>query len=637
MRIVGKASLEMPDMIYRTGWAVVIGVNKYPNLLAQFQLNYAVSDADAVAELIKKKFGFEENNVTILKDAQATKQGIMNALNYLTDPKRVKKDDCVLIYFSGHGQTVPLPEYGGGGNMGYLVPYDAQINLSEEPNMSQYDQYCIGMDELNKKGLQIPAKHVIFIVDACYSGLILESQRGLNPQMSDFVKKVASVPVRQIITAGGKEDQASENPTLGHGLFTYKLLQGLESGIADDNSDGVITGSELGNHLRGVVPKENARQIPQFRMKGEGEFMFLQVELANPPNKPGGASFNEIDEEIKRQQALKKQKEDADRIRREWDSKLAIMKEDFKKPKSYDTQDITPDLKAKAWKVFLDTYSEDNPFSTEDNAMRAEAIKQLDYWKNQPSETKPTVITGTSTIIGKDGAEMALIPAGEFQMGSNDGQDDEKPVHTVYLDAFYIDKYEVTNAQYKKFMDATGHKAPAYWNDSNYNGPKQPVVGVDWYDAKAYAEWAGKRLPTETEWEKSARGGVVGKKYVWGDEWPPPSKAGNFDDEKTVDNFVIDGYSDGYVYTSPVGSFKPNGYGLYDMAGNVWEWCADWYDSNYYANSPKSNPKGPDSSSSAVLRGGSWYFSLDLTLRVASRYFLNPILDYYLVGFRCVQ
>jgi uncharacterized caspase-like protein len=264
MKIVGKASQEMPDVIYRTGWAVVIGINKYPYVP---QLDYAVADADAVADIIKGKFGFEDSNVRVLTNTQATRQGIMDALTKLTDPKLVKEDDCVLIYFSGHGQTVPLPKSGGGGDMGYLIPYDAQVALSEL-NMAQYDQYCIGMDELNKKGLQIPAKHVIFIIDACYSGLVLESQRGLDPHVSEFVKKVASVPVRQIITAGGKEDQASENPALGHGLFTYKLLQGLESGIADDNGDGVITGSELGNHLRGGSPKRKRK--PDTAVQDEG-------------------------------------------------------------------------------------------------------------------------------------------------------------------------------------------------------------------------------------------------------------------------------------------------------------------------------------------------------------------------------
>jgi sulfatase modifying factor 1 len=217
-----------------------------------------------------------------------------------------------------------------------------------------------------------------------------------------------------------------------------------------------------------------------------------------------------------------------------------------------------------------------------------------------PSPTLPQ-------ITGKDGAPMVLIPAGDFQMGSNDS-DDEKPVHTVYLDAFYIDIYEVTNAQYKKFMDATKYKEPNYWNDSKFNAPNHPVVGVRWNDAVAYTKWAGKRLPTEAEWEKAARGGLVGKKYPWGDNL-------THDDA----NYSGTGGKDKWVNTSPVGSFAPNGYGLYDMAGNVWEWCADWYDSKYYASSPKSNPKGPSSGERAVLRGGSWYFSFDSYLRVADR------------------
>jgi len=244
---------------------------------------------------------------------------------------------------------------------------------------------------------------------------------------------------------------------------------------------------------------------------------------------------------------------------------------------------------------------------------------------------------------------MVLIPAGEFKMGDafNEGDRDERPVHTVYLDAFYIDIYEVTNAQYKKFMDATGYKAPYYWNDQNYKAPNNPVVSVSWNDAKAYTDWAGKRLPTEAEWEKAARGGLSGKRYVWGDDWPPPKNSGNFADETArkvlgLDWPIIHGYDDGYAHTAPVEKFTPNGYGLYDMAGNVWEWCADWYDRNYYVISPKSNPKGPDSGSYKVLRGGSWKNGDDFSLcafSVTLRFgYYNPSEDITdNVGFRCVQ
>ncbi len=234
-------------------------------------------------------------------------------------------------------------------------------------------------------------------------------------------------------------------------------------------------------------------------------------------------------------------------------------------------------------------------------------------------------------IVGKDGAPMVLIPAGEFQMGDhfNEGRDNELPVHTVYLDAFYMDKYEVTNTLYKKFMDATGHKAPVYWKNSRFNAPDQPVVMVAWHDAEAYCDWVGKRLPTEAEWEKAARGGLGGKRYPWGNEAPDAGGVyrANYDPGNAAD---------GYAYTAPVGSFPANGYGLYDMAGNVWEWCADWWGRDYYANSPPNNPLGPDSGSYRVVRGGSWPHPPS-PLRVAYRPDLDPAYTDSNVGFRCIS
>ena len=183
---------------------------------------------------------------------------------------------------------------------------------------------------------------------------------------------------------------------------------------------------------------------------------------------------------------------------------------------------------------------------------------------------------------------MVLIPAGEFQMGSDDedADDDEQPVHTVYVDAFYMDEYEVTNAQFKAFVDANPHWQKdqidakfhdgtylKHWSGTDYPSGKadHPVVYVSWYAAMAYAEWAGKRLPTEAEWEYAARGGLAGQKYPWG-------------------NTLVNDRSWG-GNTTPVGAYAANGYGLYDMAGNVWEWCLDAYDAEFYAESQNSrNP-----------------------------------------------
>ena len=242
-------------------------------------------------------------------------------------------------------------------------------------------------------------------------------------------------------------------------------------------------------------------------------------------------------------------------------------------------------------------------------------------------------------------AEMALIPAGEFKMGDNfnEGHSDERPVHTVYLDAFCIDKYGVTNAQYAYFLNAYGKNEAAGYqlldieSDSclirkvgNIYKPKagyecHPAVEVSWYGAAAYAQFYGKRLPTEAEWEKAARGGLVGKRYPWGDDI-------SHDDA----NYSGTGGRDRWSGTSPVGSFPANGYGLYDMAGNVFEWCADWYDSNYYSESPVDNPQGPESGTMRVLRGASWT-SAPTSLRCTIRFRDRAVVMYNDVGFRCSQ
>ena len=215
----------------------------------------------------------------------------------------------------------------------------------------------------------------------------------------------------------------------------------------------------------------------------------------------------------------------------------------------------------------------------------------------------------------KDNSIMVKIPAGEFLMGSNDGQSAEKPVHKVYLDAYYIDKHEVTNKQYREFVEATGHRAPRQWGDDNH-----PVAYVSWEDAVAYATWTGKRLPTEAEWEKAARGGLVGKKYPWGN---------SIDSSKT-------NYGKKVGQTTPVGSYPPNNYGLYDMAGNVWEFCSDWWHDDYYSSSPYRNPQGPSNGSYRVYRGGGWY-NVASNLRCAYRCNYGPDSTSFNLGFRCVK
>jgi formylglycine-generating enzyme required for sulfatase activity len=255
------------------------------------------------------------------------------------------------------------------------------------------------------------------------------------------------------------------------------------------------------------------------------------------------------------------------------------------------------------------------------DALGEEAVKQV----HDVVEMAAQMAAPRQTKINpKDGAEMIFIPAGNFIMGSDNGATDEKPQHTVYLDGYWIYKTAVTVGQYKKFCAATGNKMPGAppwgWIDTH------PMVNVSWDDAKAYCGWAGVSLPTEAQWEKAARG-IDGREYPWGND---------FDKSRLQASSAKYGDANS---TAAVGSF-PSGaspWGALDMAGNVWEWCSDWYDENYYKSAPNKNPTGPLSGQARVLRGGSWYFNYPYFFRASFRYWLTPADWFNLNGFRCAS
>ena len=285
------------------------------------------------------------------------------------------------------------------------------------------------------------------------------------------------------------------------------------------------------------------------------------------------------------------------------------------------------------------------------------AMESCENDVNEVMEEEPDGVEAEITIPIDEAGQttMVLIPAGEFQMGSNDAPDPEVwlrevPVHTVFTDAFYMDRREVTNADYQKFVLANPDwqkeniaEADMFyltdWNGNNYPIVKaeHPVTHVNWYAAMAYAAWVGKRLPTEAEWEKAARGGLVGKKYPWGD--------------------TISATDCNYNYnigeTTPVGKYRANGYGLYDIAGNVWEWCLDAGEEDFYSRSPVRNPLAGVAGDTLlgvneltsnfmevktvrVLRGGSMY-SPEASTEVTTRAGKGPQSSLGSVGFRCVK
>jgi formylglycine-generating enzyme required for sulfatase activity len=262
-----------------------------------------------------------------------------------------------------------------------------------------------------------------------------------------------------------------------------------------------------------------------------------------------------------------------------------------------------------------------------------------------------------------DGAEIVFVPPGEFLMGSDADEIDriwrrfnwpdewkqhtqgEQPAHRVRVDGFWVYRKNVTVAQYRRFCTRTGRSMPAApawgWVDDH------PMVNVSWEDAKAYCAWARVRLPYEAEWEYAARGGNTGlggkarTVFAWGDSYPK-SRVANLADESFKKShyyhrgfFLFDGYDDGYTHTSPVGAFPANGFGLHDMAGNVWQWCEDWSDEAYYRNSPAVNPHGPSRGKERVLRGGA-FDTIPAITRISRRIRNVPGIRHDEKGFRCV-
>jgi sulfatase modifying factor 1 len=250
-------------------------------------------------------------------------------------------------------------------------------------------------------------------------------------------------------------------------------------------------------------------------------------------------------------------------------------------------------------------------------------------WSKEADSIADLILKKLGIIINpQDNAELMFIPAGEFIMGSDDtsAEDDARPSHTIYLDAYYIYKMPVTVGQFRNFCTATGHTMPPSfgweWEDNH------PIVNVTWHEAQAYGQWAGVRLPTEAQWEKAARG-TDGRRYSWGNKWD-------------AENCQWHRLKYGDAGTpSRVGSY-PQGaspYGVQDMVGNVWEWCADWYDPGYYLKTPDRNPQGPTSGTERVMKGCSWaddFLYFPINFACAHRDKKGPGNRYILEGFRCV-
>ena len=661
--------------LYKDSYALVVGNGNYT--AGWNPLRGAIQDVDEVAATLKKH-GFI---VTLKKDL--TKPKFEDAFEKFVTEGR-SEDNRLLFYYAGHGHTEKLAN---GDDLGYLVMVDARL-----PENNHIDhRKSVDMESLVTQAKRIQARHVLFVFDSCFSGAILNAGRSLEQPKG--ISYSVQQPVRQFITAG-----SANEPVPDKSVFTQaflNLINGLERQPAPDD---YITGEELGFYLKHQVPKYNKAQHPQYGKINDpsldqGDFVFVlpKEEAWTPPinelatiatltvtSAPRGADIYinntrigktplmnyKVDTGVRREKQVEVGLELAgykSRVAKltlkggektPWNVRL----EKFVSQIATLTVTSTPSDAS----VYVDgvligptplhDYEIDTGMAPE---KQIEVGLELSGYKSRVAKLKLRRGRSTSweehlekaTVPSSATPEgMVLIPAGEFQMGSSNGEFDEKPVHAVYIDAFYMEVYEVTNAQYKKFVDANPEwgkdHIPSEYHDGNYlnhwvaNGSGRsnyPVVYVNWYGAMAYAEWAGKRLPTEAEWERAARGGLLDKKYPWGN---------------SLDSSKAKYRSSG---ATAVGTYPPNRYGLYDMAGNVWEWCLDAYDGDFYKRSPHRNPIAKADSitqvtrsfieatrAPRVLRGGAWNSSRS-TLRIANRRRFNPVLTDNSSGFRCVK
>ena len=597
------ATREETPSTFRSGkdFALFFAVSNYDQW---DKLQNPVKDAEAIAGDLNKYYAFDTMVVR-----NPTYDKVIEVLNRYT-ARTYADDGQLFVFFTGHGYLNSVKE-------GFFVPKDGQKN---DPSQRSYLAHNRVAYLINN----IPCKHILLGIDACYSGSFMRTIQqkgdiGKRPGETDaaikerFIQDMLQYKSRLVITSGGEE------PTNDKSQFARQILAALRS---RGGNGGILDFYGLVSYL------QSARPTPRFGEFGDsdpgGQFLFVN-EAAAQENKSPAISDS-----------------DGDGIP---DASDAC-------PQEFGTVNARgcPD-------------ADDD--GVPDQSDRCKYVAGLARWQGCPDtdgdgvpdhEDKCPSEKGEVALEGCPRADnMILVRGGTFQMGSNDGEDDEKPVHSVTVSDFYLGKYEVTAAEFKAFVDATGYQTDAdkggnswvyteTWKQqsgvnwkyetrgnlrpsSEYN---HPVIHVSWNDATAYCEWLSKksglkyRLPTEAEWEYAAGGGSTGRT-----KWSGTSN------ENDLINYANNaGNKDGFATTAPVGSLQANTLGLHDMSGNVYEWCSDWKDT--YPSSAQTNPVGPSSGFNSVIRGGSWNGDPQLC-RVANRYTGTPVSRNVSVGFRLAR
>jgi iron(II)-dependent oxidoreductase len=578
---------------YRKSFAVLIAVENYKNSSWKKMIT-PLADAKGLEKFLKSR----DFIIDTFFDKDATKKSITT---YFEDimPKKCESRDRVVVFLSGQFYNREVLDK----TTSFYVPYKGkERRVGTMIPIKTIRNWC---DALS-------ARHVLFLVNGNWNNFPEEivEKRFWKPRSKKYYSAASKKKSRQVITAGYMGESFSESGPSGtpYSLFAGNLITGLMSGSADIDNDGMVGVSELAAYVKDIVYKDGQQyQKPVFgRSNGHegGEMIFLlqkkrsEKALAHTLSKVRGTvklTANIGGATIYIDRKPQKKKTEAGK---QVSIKIAIGKHRIGISK----------------KGYLDVSTD--VFVSYEKASHIKLSAKKD----------PTLKIGY----------MVPIKGGQYMMGITGLEYDAGPAHKVWLDDFYIGKYEITNAEYMEFVKATNHPPPPCINDESFKGPDKPVVCVSWYDAMEYCKWKSKvtgkyyRLPTEAEWEIAARGNT-NRKFPWGNAPPHNGKSyrANYYPKE-----------DGYACTAPVTTFE-NGQTpekIFHMAGNAFEWCSDWYDNRYYAVSDYRNPTGPAESYDdlKVIRGGSWLFEEEgLYCTTRGKLSLGEMLSD--VGFRVVM
>ncbi len=650
-------------------YALVIANTEYadPELS---QLPAPGRDANEVARVLYAgKLCAFDDVIVLFNESVAT---VTEAIDYFLSDRR--PTDLLVLYFAGHCIRSEF------GSLYFAVRNTRRTRLRSTAISSEFIRE--GMDHCS-------AQQKVLILDSYNSSVLsngTKAEAGGSLRTGSAFEGTSNGPV--VLAASDSVQFAWQGDKVvgdaGHSLFSKYLVKGLE-GEADTNADGHITVDELYDYARGQILTVNPDQTPEkWTYQNAGEIVLRQnlpgdrlpgipldepaaandegSQLTQTDEAPETGAITKSEEQLlyeklqqerrlEAEQARLRQKEKFEQLRRaeqisRWrpfgiaaaviillgvgfaiTQALASQPEPFQTPLPIVTRPPTEVLPTATEAPILEPGEE-----TEETVETLPASTVETPAATAVDSTPALGIPNENEVIDGKGVQMVFVPEGNYMSGNENGDIDEVPVHSIFLDSFYIDKFEVTNALYQACVNEGScrplRRIDSFTRSSYFGNPEYdeyPVVYVDWNMANAFCEWRGAQLPTEAQWEKAARG-PDGRTYPWGEEID--CRRANFQG----------GLTSCPGGTSMVGSYETgrSPYGAHDMAGNVWEWVADWYSEIYYETIPPQNPLGPEIGQSKVLRGGSWADDAP-DLRVSNRLRFAPTYINFNIGFRCAS